>query len=104
MHFVSYCLRMLEISWLGFARGGARRRLQISAQGSDFGSKARFPIRWFIVAAGAITDIDYSAAQSVRDLLEDLRRCLRSSGQNRTNSVPLRLAKCPSLDPASAEI
>ena len=25
---------MLEISWLGFARGGARRRLRISAQGS----------------------------------------------------------------------
>jgi hypothetical protein len=25
---------MLEISWLGFARGGVRRRLQISAQGS----------------------------------------------------------------------
>ena len=32
------------------------------------------PIRWFIVDAGAITDIDYSAAQSVRDLLEDLAR------------------------------
>ena len=34
MHFVSCCLRMLEISWLRFARGGAKRRLQISAQGS----------------------------------------------------------------------
>ena len=31
------------------------------------------PIRWFVVDAGAITDIDYSAAQSVRDLLDDLR-------------------------------
>jgi MFS superfamily sulfate permease-like transporter len=30
------------------------------------------PVRWFIVDAGAITDIDYSAAQSVRDLLDDL--------------------------------
>jgi sulfate permease, SulP family len=30
------------------------------------------PIRWFIVDAGAITDMDYSAAQSVRDLLDDL--------------------------------
>jgi high affinity sulfate transporter 1 len=32
------------------------------------------PVRWFIVDAGAITDIDYSAAQSVRELLEDLTR------------------------------
>jgi SulP family sulfate permease len=31
------------------------------------------PVRSFIVDAGAITDIDYSAAQSVRDLLDDLR-------------------------------
>ncbi len=30
------------------------------------------PIRWFIVDAGAITDIDYCAAQSMRDLLDDL--------------------------------
>jgi len=32
------------------------------------------PVRWFIVDAGAITAIDYSAAQAVRDLLEDLAR------------------------------
>jgi len=32
------------------------------------------PVRWLIVDAGAITDIDYSAAQSVRDLLDDLAR------------------------------
>jgi MFS superfamily sulfate permease-like transporter len=32
------------------------------------------PVRWFIVDAGAITDIDYSAAQSIRDLVEDLSR------------------------------
>jgi SulP family sulfate permease len=32
------------------------------------------PIRWFIVDAGAITDIDYSAARSIRDLLDDLAR------------------------------
>jgi sulfate permease, SulP family len=32
------------------------------------------PVRWFIVDAGAITDIDYSAAQSLRDLLDDLAR------------------------------
>ena len=32
------------------------------------------PIRWFIVDAGAITDIDYSAAQAIRDLLDDLTR------------------------------
>jgi len=30
------------------------------------------PIRWFVVDAGAITDIDYSAAQSIRDLFDDL--------------------------------
>ena len=32
------------------------------------------PVRWFIVDAGAITDLDYSAARSVRDLLDDLAR------------------------------
>jgi sulfate permease, SulP family len=32
------------------------------------------PVRWFIVDAGAITDMDYSAAQSIRDLLDDLVR------------------------------
>ncbi|VFU16693.1 SulP family inorganic anion transporter [Methylocella tundrae] len=32
------------------------------------------PVRWLVIDAGAITDIDYSAAQSVRDLLDDLRR------------------------------
>ena len=35
---------------------------------------ARTPVRWFIVDAGAITDIDYSAARTVRDLLDDLGR------------------------------
>jgi SulP family sulfate permease len=30
-------------------------------------------IRWFIIDAGAITNLDYSAAQSLRDLLDDLR-------------------------------
>jgi SulP family sulfate permease len=30
------------------------------------------PIGWFIVDAGAITDIDYSAAKSIRELLDDL--------------------------------
>jgi len=32
------------------------------------------PVRWFIVDAGAITDMDYSAAKSIRDLLDDLAR------------------------------
>ncbi|MGA7809503.1 SulP family inorganic anion transporter, partial [Bradyrhizobium sp.] len=32
------------------------------------------PVRCFIVDAGAITDIDYSAAQSLRDLLDELTR------------------------------
>jgi high affinity sulfate transporter 1 len=34
--------------------------------------RAPAPIRWFIVDAAAITDIDYSAAQSMRDLLKEL--------------------------------
>jgi MFS superfamily sulfate permease-like transporter len=30
------------------------------------------PVRWLVVDAGAITDIDYSAAQTVRELIRDL--------------------------------
>jgi sulfate permease, SulP family len=30
------------------------------------------PVRWFIIDAGPIEDLDYSAAESVRDLLRDL--------------------------------
>ena len=36
--------------------------------------RAPTPVRWFIVDAGAITDMDYSAAQSIRDLLNELER------------------------------
>lgn len=36
--------------------------------------RAPMPIRWFIIDAGAITDIDYSAARSIRGLLEHLTR------------------------------
>ena len=36
--------------------------------------KAPVPVRWLVVDAGAITDIDYSAAQSIRGLLDDLSR------------------------------
>jgi sulfate permease, SulP family len=32
------------------------------------------PARWFIVDASAITDVDFSAAQSVRDLIDELQR------------------------------
>jgi MFS superfamily sulfate permease-like transporter len=32
------------------------------------------PLRWFVVDAGAITDIDYTAALSLRELLDDLKR------------------------------
>jgi sulfate permease, SulP family len=32
------------------------------------------PVRWFVVDAGAITDIDYSAAQCTLDLIDDLAR------------------------------
>ncbi len=31
------------------------------------------PIRWFVVDASAMTDIDYSAARSLRDLCDDLK-------------------------------
>ena len=37
-------------------------------------SCAPTPILWFIVDASAITDIDFSAAQSVRDLIDELKR------------------------------
>ncbi len=36
--------------------------------------QAPSPICWFIVDAEAISDVDYSAAQSLRDLLDDLAR------------------------------
>jgi high affinity sulfate transporter 1 len=34
--------------------------------------RAPQPVRWLIIDCGAITDVDYSAAQSIRDLLNDL--------------------------------
>jgi SulP family sulfate permease len=37
-------------------------------------ARAPTPVRWFVVDAGAITDIDYSAAHAVRHLIEDLTR------------------------------
>ncbi len=37
-------------------------------------SCAPTPILWFIVDASAITDVDFSAAQSVRDLIDELKR------------------------------
>jgi SulP family sulfate permease len=36
--------------------------------------RAPNPVQWFIVDAAAITDMDYSAAQSLRDLLKELSR------------------------------
>jgi MFS superfamily sulfate permease-like transporter len=36
--------------------------------------QAPTPVRWFVVDAGPITDIDYSAAKSLCDLIEDLTR------------------------------
>ena len=35
--------------------------------------QAPTPVRWFVVDAGAITDIDYSAARELRDLCDDLK-------------------------------
>jgi sulfate permease, SulP family len=37
-------------------------------------NSAPSPVRWFIVDASAITDVDYSAAQSLCDLLDELAR------------------------------
>ena len=34
--------------------------------------RAPAPVRWFVVDASAVTDLDYSAAQTVRDLLGEL--------------------------------
>jgi sulfate permease, SulP family len=36
--------------------------------------RAPTPLRWLIVDASAITDIDYSAARSIRELLDDLNQ------------------------------
>ena len=36
--------------------------------------RAPTPIRWVVVDAGAITDVDYSAARGIRDLVDDLAR------------------------------
>jgi sulfate permease, SulP family len=36
--------------------------------------RAPTPVRWFVIDASAITDIDYSAAQAVRDLVGELTR------------------------------
>ena len=35
-------------------------------------AQAPTPVRWFVVDAEAITDLDYSAARSIRELLDDL--------------------------------
>jgi MFS superfamily sulfate permease-like transporter len=35
---------------------------------------APHPVRWFVIEAGAITDLDYSAACSLRELCDDLTR------------------------------
>ena len=32
------------------------------------------PVRWLVVDAGAVTDLDYSAARTVRDLCDELAR------------------------------
>jgi MFS superfamily sulfate permease-like transporter len=37
-------------------------------------ARAPAPIRYFVIDASAITDLDYSAARSVRTLIEDLQR------------------------------
>jgi SulP family sulfate permease len=36
--------------------------------------QAPAPIHWFVIEAGAITDLDYSAARTVRDLAVELRQ------------------------------
>jgi MFS superfamily sulfate permease-like transporter len=40
----------------------------------DLVERAPTPVRWFIVDAGAITDLDYSAAQAIFGLLDELQR------------------------------
>ena len=34
--------------------------------------RAPEPVRWFVIDASAVTDLDYSAARTVRDLLDEL--------------------------------
>ena len=40
----------------------------------DLIDHAPAPTRWFVVDSGAMTDLDYSAARSLRDLCDDLKR------------------------------
>jgi MFS superfamily sulfate permease-like transporter len=35
-------------------------------------AQAPVPVRWFVIDASAITNIDYTAARSLRDLIDDL--------------------------------
>jgi MFS superfamily sulfate permease-like transporter len=37
-------------------------------------AQAPTPVSWFLVDASAITDVDYSAARSLRDLIDDLKQ------------------------------
>jgi sulfate permease, SulP family len=57
------------------------RSLRIFANAKRFADQVRAlvdraptPVRWFVVDASAITDIDYSAAQSIRDFIDELKR------------------------------
>jgi len=49
-------------------------RLRFVTEVRELLASAPSPVRWFIVDAGAITDMDYSAAQSIRMLLAEVSR------------------------------
>jgi sulfate permease, SulP family len=49
-------------------------RLRFVTEVRELLASAPTPVRWFIVDAGAITDMDYSAAQSIRMLLAEVSR------------------------------
>ena len=51
-------------------------------------ARAPGPLRWFIVDADAITDMDYSAARSLRDLLDDLEARGRASDLRAREPLP----------------
>jgi len=45
---------------------------RFSGEARSLIGQAPAPVRWFVVDAGAITDIDYSAARDLRDLFDEL--------------------------------
>jgi len=63
----------LIIYWFGadlfYANAG-----RFSAEARRLVSESPSPVRWLAIGAGAITDIDYSAGEALRELHDDLAK------------------------------